>query len=51
MRLVPLRSCVAALVLASSLFPALSAFSMPVHLRTEQSTNPIGIDVDKPVFS
>ena len=34
----------------ASAFTAIATNAMPVHLRTEQMTNPLGIDVAKPVF-
>src|SRR5947209_2244574 len=51
MRLVELRACVAFLVPRCLLFAAFPALAVPVHLRTEQMTSPIGVDVEKPVFS
>src|SRR5665213_1444533 len=47
MSFVSVKQCVACVLVAASSF---AIHALPVHLRTEQMTNPLGIDVPKPVF-
>ncbi len=50
MSLVSLQHRLVPFIFAASAFTAIAANALPVHLRTEQMTNPLGIDVAKPVF-
>jgi alpha-L-rhamnosidase len=47
MRFTSVTQCLTAALFAAS---CITASALPVHLRTEQMTKPLGIDAAKPVF-